>query len=97
MEADKAKYVRSTAVVSRLIADETLVVPIRSGVGDLDAIYSFNPLGSDLWALLEKEVSVEEMCVWVTEHYEVTQEQAMGDIHEFVGELVGTGLVTSVA
>lgn len=88
---------RSTAVVSRLIADETLVVPIRSGVGDLDAIYSFNPLGTDLWALLEKEVSLEEMCAWVTEHYEVTEERALGDIREFVGELVGTGLVTSVA
>ncbi|HYL86033.1 MAG TPA: PqqD family protein [Candidatus Angelobacter sp.] len=88
---------RSTAVVSRLIADETLVVPIRSGVGDLDAIYSFNSLGSDLWSLLEKEVSVEEMCSWVIEHYEVTEEQALGDIRVFVGELVGTGLVTSVA
>lgn len=97
MEESKERYVRSTAVVSRLIADETLVVPIRSGVGDLDAIYSFNSLGTDLWGLLEKEVSLEEMCAWVTEHYEVTEEQALGDIQEFVGELVGTGLVTAVA
>jgi hypothetical protein len=97
LETDKAKYVRSTAVVSRLIADETLVVPIRSGVGDLDSIYSFNALGSDLWALLEKEISLEEMCAWVTKHYEVAEEQALGDIREFVGELVGTGLVTSIA
>jgi hypothetical protein len=37
------------------------------------------------------------MCAWVTEHYEVTEEQALGDIQEFVGELVGTGLVTAVA
>ena len=93
MEADRAKYVRSSAVVSRMIADETLVVPIRNGVGNLDSIYSFNPLGSDLWKLLEKEISLEEMCAWVTEHYEVTSDQALGDIREFVGELVGTGLV----
>ena len=95
MEIDKAKYVRSTAVVSRLIANETLVVPIRSGVGDLDAIYSFNSLGTDLWTLLEKEVSLEEMCAWAIEHYEVTEEQALGDIREFVDELVGTGLRSS--
>ena len=94
MEADRAKYVRSTAVVSRMIADETLVVPIRNDVGNLDSIYSFNPLGSDLWKLLEEEISLEEMCAWVTEHYEVTTEQALGDIREFVGELVGTGLVS---
>ncbi len=95
-EMDRTKYVRSTAVVSRLIADETLVVPIRGGVGDLDSIYSFNPVGSDLWGLLEQEVSVEEMCRWVTEHYEVTEDQALGDIREFVGELVGSGLVNAV-
>jgi hypothetical protein len=96
LDMEKTKYVRSTAVVSRLIADETLVVPIRGGVGDLDSIYSFNSVGSDIWSLLEKEVTVEEICAWVTEHYEVTEEQALNDICEFVGELVGSGLVSSV-
>jgi len=97
LEIEKMKYVRSSAVVSRLIADETLVVPIRGGVGDLDSIYSFNPVGSDIWGLLEKEVTVEEMCAWVTEHYEVSEEQAFGDIREFLGELVGSGLVSPVS
>jgi len=96
LQIEKTKYVRSTGVVSRLIADETLVVPIRGGVGDLDSIYSFNPVGSDIWGLLEKETTVEQLCAWVTEHYEVTEEQAMGDIREFLGELVGSGLVHSV-
>ncbi|HXY23339.1 MAG TPA: PqqD family protein [Candidatus Acidoferrum sp.] len=80
-----------------MIADETLVVPIRGGVGDLDSIYSFNPVGSDIWGLLEKEATLEELCAWVTDHYEVTEEQASGDIREFLGELVGSGLVHSVA
>jgi hypothetical protein len=97
VEAEKARYVRSAAVVSRLIADETLVVPIRSGVGDLDSIYSFNSVGSDIWGLLEKETTMEEMCAWVTANYDVTEEQALLDIREFLGELKGTGLVTSVA
>jgi hypothetical protein len=95
-EVGREKYLRSSAVVSRVIADETLVVPIRGGAGDLDSIFSFNPLGSDLWSLLEKEMSVEEMTAWVTDRYEVSEEQALGDIREFVGELLGAGLVTSV-
>jgi len=95
LEIEKTKYVRNAGVVSRLIADETLVVPIRGGVGDLDSIYSFNAVGSDIWSLLEKEVTVEEMCAWVTEHYEVSQEQALTDIREFLDELVGSGLVNS--
>jgi hypothetical protein len=93
-EVGREKYLRSSTVVSREIADETLVVPIRGGAGDLNSIFSFNPIGSDLWNLLEKEVSVEEMTSWVTDHYDVREEQALGDIREFVGELLGAGLVT---
>lgn len=95
-EVGKERYLRSSKVVSREIADETLVVPIRGGAGDLNSIFSFNPIGSDLWNLLEKEVSVQEMTTWVTDHYDVSEEQALGDIREFMGELVGAGLVTTV-
>lgn len=95
-EIDGTRYLRSSRVVSRAIADETLVVPIRGGLGDLDSIFSFNPLGSHLWTLLEKPSSLEEMTCWVTEHYDVTQERALADIQEFVDELKGAGLVTSV-
>jgi hypothetical protein len=95
-EIGREKYLRSTGVVSRKIADETLLVPIRGGVGDLDSIFSCNPLGSDLWNLLEKANSVDELASWVTEHYDVTQEQALADIQDFVSELMGAGLVTSV-
>src|SRR5215470_8968741 len=88
-----AKYVRSSRVVSREIAGETLVVPIRGGVGDLDAIFSFNPLGTDLWQLLQSGSTVEEMVSWVVERYDVTAEQASCDIQQFVGELTRSGLV----
>ena len=87
------KYVRSSTVVSREIAGETLVVPVRGGVGDLDSIFSFNGLGSDLWNLLQAGTSIEEMAGWVEERYEVTFEQALGDIQAFMDELSRAGLV----
>jgi hypothetical protein len=88
-----AKYVRSSTVVSREIGGETLVVPVRGGVGDLDSIFSFNPLGSDLWNLLQAGRSVEEMADWVVERYEVTSQQALADIQAFLDELTRAGLV----
>jgi len=88
-----AKYVRNLRVVSWEVASETLVVPIRSGVGDLDAIFSFNPLGSDLWALLQGGTSIEEMTSWVVERYDVTPNQASADIEAFVSELSRSGLI----
>ncbi len=88
---------RSSKVVSRQMEGETLVVPIRGGVGDLDAIFSFNALGSDLWALLEQRRSLPEMTAWVVERYEVTHEQAGQDIQAFLSELKEAGLVISEA
>ena len=88
-----ARYVRSSTVVSREIAGETLVVPVRGGVGDLDSIFSFNGLGSDLWNLLQAGTSMEEMANWVEERYEVTFEQALADINAFMDELSQAGLV----
>jgi hypothetical protein len=87
------KFVRNTAVVSRKIADETLIVPIRGGVGDLDSIFSLNPLGSDLWALLESGTTPATLADCVVERYEVTPEQALADIRDFLNDLEGAGLV----
>jgi len=86
-------FVRNRSVVSRKIEEETLVVPIRGGVGDLDSIYSFNSLGAELWELLEKEMSVEDMTRWVVDQYEVTFERAQTDIDDFLKELLAMGLV----
>jgi hypothetical protein len=94
--SEDTKFRRSTTVVSREIASETLVVPIRGGVGDLDAIFSFNPVGSDLWTLMEKDTSLGEMASWVAAHYEVGRDQAFADIRSFVDELLSAGLVSSV-
>ena len=46
-------FVRSRAVVARVVAGETLIVPVRAKVGDLASIYSFNGTGSLIWKLLE--------------------------------------------
>ena len=45
---------RSANVVSRVVADEAIVVPIRRGAADLDSIYTFNEAGTQLWSLIEK-------------------------------------------
>ncbi len=42
-------FVRSQSVVSRRVAGETLIVPVRGKVGDLASIYSFNGTGSLIW------------------------------------------------
>ena len=82
--------------MSREIAGETVVVPICRGVGDLDFVYTFNPLGTQLWGLLEKSRTEPELVAWVTEQYDVDETQARADVRSFLADLQAVGLVTAV-
>ena len=90
------RHTRNTAVVSRDVAGETIVVPICRGVGDLDSVYTFNPVGRSLWRLLENGRSVEELAHWVATHYEVDAKQAVADVQSYLSELEAVGLIRTV-
>jgi coenzyme PQQ synthesis protein D (PqqD) len=90
------RHTRNTAIVSRDVAGETIVVPICRGVGDLDSVYTFNQVGRSLWRLLESGHSVEELANWVTTHYEVDAKRAVADVQSYLSELQEIGLVRTV-
>jgi len=79
--------------VTRRIAGETIIVPVSSRVGDLDAIYTLNEVGSRVWTLLEAPQSVQEIAAALCEEYDVPQEQLTRDLVELLDELQASGLV----
>lgn len=84
---------RSANVVSRVVADEAIVVPIRRGAADLDSIYTFNESGTKLWGVIEAGGSVAELTIFLQTEYGLTAERASGDAEAFLTELAGEGLV----
>jgi hypothetical protein len=94
--AQSSQYRRSTAVVSRQISGETLVVPIRGKVGDLASIYSFNETGSVLWAAMEHPRSLETLTSLLCQSFEVGWDDARRDAQAFVQEMKSAGLLTAV-
>jgi hypothetical protein len=88
--------VRNSATVSREIAGETLVVPICAGIGDMEAVYSFNGLGGQLWRLLEESQAEDDLIAWVTRNYQVGRDVAVSDIQNFLADLKEVGLVKQV-
>lgn len=85
--------VRSRSVVARVVAGETLIVPIRGKVGDLGSIYSFNATGTLIWKLLESPKTLTQLAAAVAQEYEVEPVQAERDVTAFVGEMKAVGLV----
>ena len=87
------QFIRSRSVVARVVAGETLIVPIRGKVGDLASIYSFNGTGTLIWKLLESPKTVAQLAASVAKEYEVDSAQAERDVASFVGEMKAIGLV----
>jgi len=86
-------FTRSRSVVSRTVAGETLVVPVRGKVGDLASIYSFNGTGSLIWQLLDSPRTLADLVNAVNREYEVAQELARNDVSQFLSEMLSVGLL----
>jgi hypothetical protein len=84
---------RNSATVSREIAGETIVVPICAGVGDMEAVYTFNELGGQLWRLLEESRAAQDLVDWVIQAFNVSPEVATADVHAFLDDLREIGLI----
>jgi hypothetical protein len=91
--SDEQLFTRSRSVVSRVVAGETLIVPVRGKVGDLASIYSFNGTGSLIWKLLDAPQSLADLIDAVGREYEVEQEQAQKDVTRFLNDMLSVGLV----
>jgi Coenzyme PQQ synthesis protein D (PqqD) len=90
-------YVRSEAVVSRVIAGETLIVPIRKGVGDLASIYSLNEAGSSIWQAISERRSRREIVEVLEREFEAGRIEIERDVDLFLSEMTAAGLVTTGA
>ena len=86
-------YVRATAVVARRIGDETVLVPVRQNVGDLESIYTLNAVAATLWDRLQAPQTVEEMAAALADEYEVTPPSAAADVQAFLTEMAELQLV----
>ena len=91
------EFIRSQSVVARVIAGETLIVPIRGKVGDLGSIYSFNGTGTLIWRLLESPKTVAQLAANIVQEFEVESAQAELDVESFVREMTAVGLVEIAA
>jgi hypothetical protein len=97
MRRDTPRFIRNQEVVSRQIDGELIIVPVRRGVGDLNSLYTVNPVGCLLWDFMAEGHTLPEMAARVCEEFEVSSTQAMQDIESFLDSMMQEQLVHSVA
>ena len=81
--------------MTRRIAGETIVVPIRGGVGELNAIFTLNPMGTMIWEMLATATPDHAIVQKICQEYKVTHEEAEKDLTGFLNSLRAAGLICS--
>ena len=87
------RFVKKNDFVTRNIKDETIIVPVKGDVSDLDSIYTLNEVGSLVWKLLDGQNSVSEIVNAVCSEYDITPEEAQKDVIELIGSLEKASLI----
>jgi Coenzyme PQQ synthesis protein D (PqqD) len=96
VESPPRHYRKESGLVTRSIAGETIIVPVRRGVGDLDSIYTLNEVGTRIWQLLEAGPATPEIARVLSREFEVDERVAEADVEAFLGSLLSSRLVRAV-
>jgi coenzyme PQQ synthesis protein D (PqqD) len=86
---------RSDSFVSRKIGEDTIIVPVRAGVANLEAVFTMNAVGSAIWNRIDGKATVGELARALADEFEISPEAAAPDVEEFVRLLSDKGLVVS--
>ena len=87
----------SEDVVARNVEDEFLIIPIASGVGDMeDELYSLNDCGKAIWEKLDGTKDLNQVTADLIEEYEVSQEEIETDVLSFVSELLKRNILVKI-
>lgn len=92
---DDGCYRRSEEFVARTIAGETLLVPIRQRLGDLESIYTLNDVATFIWERLAKPATVAEIAAAVEEAFAGKPTEIRDDVEDFLGQLLNLRAIRS--
>ena len=84
---------RSDAFVSRKVGDDTIIVPVRAGVANLEAVFTMNAVGTTIWQRIDGQATVDELARALSDEFDVSPAAAAADVAEFVRLLSEKGLV----
>ncbi len=85
-------FTRSPDCVTREVAGELLVVPVRSRAADVDSIYTLNGVGACVWQGIEHPATAREIEARVCEEFDASPAEAACDVEAFLARLVELGL-----
>ncbi len=86
-------FAKEKELVTREVAGERIIVPIKGHVGDLEGVYTLNELGATIWQLINGQTTAREFAEAVRNEYDVGDAEAEKDVVDFLSSLEDAGLI----
>jgi len=77
----------------RQVGTESILVPVRNHVGDLDSVYVFTSVAARIWALIDGERDVDSIVAAICSEYDAEPAVARADLEELLASLEGAALI----
>ena len=87
-------YRKKENTVTRQIAGETLLVPIRSQVADMQNIFALTHSTAEyIWQQLDGKQNLENIHQGIMDNFQAENHQAQSDLQEFISQLLEAGII----
>ena len=89
-------YQKDPNIVSRVVAGEVILVPIRNNVTDMDYIYTLNETAARVWALTDGQHSLADIHQSLILEFDADADEIAQDLAELTHNLVDIGAIIEV-
>jgi len=90
-------YAPSDDIVAREIEGELIIVPLVSGIGDMeDELYTVNETGKIIWDQLNGKQSLKEIVDRLSPDYKSAEDEIERDVLGIVSELLKRNLIIEI-
>jgi hypothetical protein len=93
---ENVPYQRTEDFVARTIAGETVLVPVRRQIGDLESIYTLNEVATFIWNRLTEAATVADVFLALEQAFAGEPAEMREDLDEFVAKLLDLGAIKPV-
>ncbi len=90
-------YAPSDDIVDREIEGELIIVPLVSGIGDLeDELYTLSETGKAIWNKLDGKRTMKEVVMQFSDEYDASSDQIQSDVIGFLTELLKRKMILEI-
>lgn len=89
-------YKKNPNIVSRIIDNDTILVPIARQVEEVECIYTLNESGTYIWNKLDGKTTLEQIATELTKEYSIPNDKAEKDIKSLINDLEKADCIKAV-